>query len=33
MPITTIVEKRLGMPEIRMKAKTLGLRTGKVKKS
>ena len=32
MPTTIIPEKRMGMPEIRMKAKALGLKSGKMKK-
>ena len=32
MPKIKIAEKRMGMPEIRTKAKALGLKTGKVKK-
>lgn len=33
MPTTKIAEKRIGMPEIRMKAKSLGLKSGKIKKA
>jgi len=33
MPSTKIAEKRMGMPEIRMKAKSLGLTPGKMKKA
>ena len=33
MPTMKIVEKRMGMPEIRMKAKSLGLKPGKIKKA
>ena len=33
MPSTQIAEKRMGMPEIRMKAKALGLTSGKMKKA
>ena len=33
MPTTIITEKRMGMPEIRMKAKALGLKPGKIKKA
>jgi len=33
MPATEIAEKRMGMPEIRMKAKSLGLTPGKMKKA
>lgn len=32
MPATKIIEKRMGMPEIRAKAKGLGLTPGKSKK-
>jgi len=33
MPSTKIAEKRLGMPEIRMKAQALGIKPGKMKKA
>jgi hypothetical protein len=33
MSTTRIAEQRMGMPEIRMKAKSLGLKTGKIKKA
>ena len=33
MPSTKIVEKRMGMPEIKMKAQALGITPGKMKKS
>ena len=32
MPTTQAPVKRMGMPEIRMKAKALGLKTGKMRK-
>ena len=32
MPTIKTAEKRMGMPEIRIKAKALGLKTGKIKK-
>lgn len=32
MPATKTSEKRIGMPEIKMKAKALGIRPGKMKK-
>jgi len=32
MPATITAEKRMGMPEIRMKAKAVGLTPGKIKK-
>jgi hypothetical protein len=33
MPSTKIVEKRMGMPEIRIKAQRLGITPGKMKKA
>ena len=33
MPATKIADKRMGMPEIKMKAKALGLTTEKMKKA
>ncbi len=33
MPSTRVAEKRMGMPEIRMKAKALGLTPGNMKKA
>ena len=33
MPTTKISEKRMGMPEIRIKAKALGITPGKMKKA
>jgi len=33
MPATKIAEKRMGMPDIRMKAKALGLIPGKMNKA
>ena len=33
MPTTKIAEKRMGMPEIRIKAKALGITPGKMKKA
>lgn len=33
MPSTKTVEKRMGMPEIRIKAKALGIKSGKMKKA
>lgn len=33
MPTIRTPEKRMGMPEIRTKAKALGLKTGKIKKT
>ena len=32
MPATKVAQKRMGMSEIRMKAKTLGITPGKMKK-
>jgi len=33
MPVTEVKEKRMNMPEIRMKAKALGITPGKMKKA
>lgn len=33
MPTTQMTPKKMGMPEIRIKAKALGLKTGKIKKA
>ncbi len=33
MPATKSAEKHMSMPEVKMKAKTLGLRPGKVRKA
>ncbi|MHC4677280.1 MAG: Rho termination factor N-terminal domain-containing protein [Planctomycetota bacterium] len=33
MALTRVAEKRMGVPEIRMKARTLGLTPGKAKKA
>lgn len=33
MPSTKIANKRMGMPEIKMKAKALGINPGKMKKT
>ena len=33
MPTTKVKEKRMTLPEIRMKAKALGLKTGKMRKA
>ena len=33
MPTTKVADKRMGMPEIRIKAKALGITPGKMKKA
>lgn len=33
MPATEVIEKRMAMPEIRMKARALGLKPGRMKKA